>query len=158
MKKSLLAFVTTSVAMAAATTASTAATAQPAAPLQALPSLEVRVLHGHLVPGAVDSQPLPADTTATYRDLGDGTVEVLNRCRTADGKSDSVTGIARPPAGVSRIEAGKLQPAHRLAPRWSSSRPVSRIEAGKLQPARLEVSFLPAWLRWTGIGWGAYGS
>ena len=23
-------------------------------------------------------------------------------------------------------------------------------------PARLEVSFLPAWLRWTGIGWGAY--
>ena len=33
---------------------------------------------------------------------------------------------------------------------------MSRIEAGKLQPARLEVSFLPAWLRWTGIGWGAY--
>jgi apolipoprotein D and lipocalin family protein len=33
---------------------------------------------------------------------------------------------------------------------------VSRIEAGQLQPARLEVSFLPAWLRWTGIGWGAY--
>jgi apolipoprotein D and lipocalin family protein len=33
---------------------------------------------------------------------------------------------------------------------------VSRIEAGKLLPARLEVSFLPAWLRWTGIGWGAY--
>jgi apolipoprotein D and lipocalin family protein len=23
-------------------------------------------------------------------------------------------------------------------------------------PARLEVSFVPAWLRWTGIGWGAY--
>ena len=25
-----------------------------------------------------------------------------------------------------------------------------------LQPARLEVSFLPPWLRWTGVGWGAY--
>jgi apolipoprotein D and lipocalin family protein len=40
--------------------------------------------------------------------------------------------VARPPAGVSRIDAGKLQ------------------------PARLEVSFLPTWLRWAGIGWGAY--
>jgi apolipoprotein D and lipocalin family protein len=73
-----------------------------------------------------------ADTAATYRDLGNGTVEVANRCRTADGKTDSVLGIARPPAGVSRIEAGRLQ------------------------PARLEVSFLPSWLRWTAIGWGAY--
>jgi apolipoprotein D and lipocalin family protein len=39
------------------------------------------------------------------------------------------------------------------------ARPVaalSKIDAGKLQPARLEVSFLPRWLRWTGIGWGAY--
>ena len=73
-----------------------------------------------------------SDTAATYRDRGDGTVEVLNRCKLADGKSDSVLGIARPPAGVARIEGGQLK------------------------PARLEVSFLPAWLRWTGIGWGAY--
>jgi apolipoprotein D and lipocalin family protein len=51
----------------------------------------------------------------------DGTVEVVNRCRTADGEPDSVTGVARPPSGMARIEAGQLK------------------------PARLEVSFLPAW-------------
>ncbi len=73
-----------------------------------------------------------SDTVATYRDLGDGRVEVLNRCKRADGSTDSVLGIARPPAGVARIEGGRLLPA------W------------------LEVSFLPAWLRWTGIGWGVY--
>jgi apolipoprotein D and lipocalin family protein len=59
-------------------------------------------------------------------------VEVTNRCRMSDGTTDSVVGVARPPAAVSSVVAGKLQ------------------------PARLEVSFLPAWLRWTGIGWGAY--
>jgi apolipoprotein D and lipocalin family protein len=32
----------------------------------------------------------------------------------------------------------------------------SRIDGGRLRPARLEVSFLPSWLRWTGIGWGDY--
>lgn len=73
-----------------------------------------------------------ADTSALYRDLGTGAVEVTNRCRMSDGTTDSVVGVARPPAAVSSVVAGKLQ------------------------PARLEVSFLPAWLRWTGIGWGAY--
>lgn len=106
------------------------------APLQPLPSLEVAPYMGtwHQVlwiPNRFQKQCV-ADTTATYRDLGNGTLEVINRCRTADGKTDGVTGVARPPAGVSRIDAGRLQ------------------------PARLEVSFLPAWLRWTGIGWGAY--
>ena len=73
-----------------------------------------------------------SDTAASYRDRGDGSVEVFNRCKLANGSIDDVLGVARPPAGVSRIESGKLM------------------------PARLEVSFLPAWLRWTGIGWGAY--
>lgn len=105
-------------------------------PLQALPSLEVAPYMGTWYqvlwyPNRFQKQCV-SDTTATYRALPDGTVEVTNRCRTADGQADSVTGLARPPAGVSRIEAGKLQ------------------------PARLEVSFLPPWLRWTGIGWGDY--
>ncbi len=109
--------------------------AQPA-PLQPLPSLEVAPYMGTWyqvlwIPNRFQKQCV-SDTAATYRDLGNGTVEVVNRCRTADGKTDSVTGIARPPSGVARIDAGRLQ------------------------PARLEVSFLPAWLRWTGIGWGAY--
>ncbi|MFM2186054.1 MAG: lipocalin family protein [Burkholderiaceae bacterium] len=73
-----------------------------------------------------------ADTSATYREIGNGTVEVTNRCRTASGGFDQVIGVARPVVGVSKIEAGLLQ------------------------PARLEVSFLPPWLRWTGVGWGAY--
>ena len=111
------------------------AVAQPA-PLQPLPSLEVAPYMGSWyqvlwIPNRFQKQCV-SDTAATYRDLGNGTVEVVNRCRTADGQTDSVTGIARPPSGVARIEAGRLQ------------------------PARLEVSFLPAWLRWTGIGWGAY--
>jgi apolipoprotein D and lipocalin family protein len=106
------------------------------APLQPLPSLDVGSYVGTWYqvlwfPNRFQKQCV-ADTAATYRDLGNGTAEVSNRCRMADGTIDTVVGLARPPAGVSRIDAGKLQ------------------------PARLEVSFLPAWLRWTGVGWGAY--
>jgi apolipoprotein D and lipocalin family protein len=110
--------------------------AQSAVPLQPLPSLDVASYMGTWYqvlwfPNRFQKQCV-ADTSATYRDLGNGTVEVSNRCRTIDGSLDAVVGIARPPAGVSRIDGGKLQ------------------------PARLEVSFLPIWLRWTGVGWGAY--
>jgi len=109
---------------------------QPAQRLQALPSLAVAPYMGAWyqvawIPNFFQKQCV-SDTVATYRDLGNGSVEVYNRCKLADGKTDSVLGIARPPAGVARIEAGMLM------------------------PARLEVSFLPAWLRWTGLGWGAY--
>jgi apolipoprotein D and lipocalin family protein len=113
------------------------AQAQPAVPpLQALPTLEVAPYMGTWyqvawIPNRFQKQCV-SDTAAIYRDLGNGSVEVLNRCKLADGKNDSVLGVARPPAGVARIDGGKLT------------------------PARLEVSFLPAWLRWTGIGWGAY--
>jgi apolipoprotein D and lipocalin family protein len=110
---------------------------QPAVPpLQALPSLDVAAYMGTWyqvawIPNRFQKQCV-SDTAAIYRDRGDGTVEVLNRCKLADGTTDSGLGIARPPRGVARIEGGRLM------------------------PARLEVSFLPAWLRWTGIGWGAY--
>ena len=115
--------------------APTAAMAQ-AAPLQALPALDVATYMGTWyqvawIPNRFQKQCV-SDTAATYRDLGDGRVEVVNRCKLADGSIDSALGIARPPAGVARIEGGQLK------------------------PARLEVSFLPAWLRWVGIGWGAY--
>lgn len=124
-------------AMALAYSFATAQAQQPApAPPLPLPSLDVAAYMGTWyqvawIPNRFQKQCV-SDTAATYRDRGDGTVEVLNRCKLADGKSDSVLGIARPPAGVARIEGGQLK------------------------PARLEVSFLPAWLRWTGIGWGAY--
>lgn len=70
------------------------------------------------------------DTSATYRQLGAAEIEVVNRCTTADGRGDSVTGLARPRG--------------------------STIDRGRLQPASLEVSFLPAWARWLPLGWGSY--
>jgi apolipoprotein D and lipocalin family protein len=71
-----------------------------------------------------------SDTTAHYRQLpgGEG-VEVTNRCRLADGKLDSVVGLARPAGSV--------------------------LRGDQLEPARLEVSFLPRLLRWLPI-WGDY--
>ncbi len=127
----------TSLALATSLLAAAPAQAQPAPPpLQALPGLDVAAYMGTWyqvawIPNRFQKQCV-SDTAATYRDRGDGTVEVQNRCKLANGSIDDVLGVARPPAGISRIEAGKLK------------------------PARLEVSFLPAWLRWTGLGWGAY--
>jgi len=70
-----------------------------------------------------------SDTTATYRQRDDGSVEVINRCRTADGVLDEAAGMARP---------------------------TGQLRDGVLAPAQLEVSFLPAWLRWLPFGWGQY--
>jgi apolipoprotein D and lipocalin family protein len=104
--------------------------------LQPLPSLSVAPYMGRwyqvaYYPNFFQRQCV-ADTSATYRQLEIGTVEVTNRCRTVSGAHDQVVGVARPVTGASTINGGVLQ------------------------PARLEVSFLPAWLRWTGVGWGAY--
>jgi apolipoprotein D and lipocalin family protein len=104
-----------------------------AAPLQSLPSLEVPPYMGlwyqvALFPNVFQRQCV-SDTTATYRQLPDGTVEVKNRCRTADGRMDEALGQARP---------------------------TGTLTGTTLAPARLEVSFLPAWLRWLPVGWGRY--
>lgn len=105
----------------------------PAAPLQSLPSLDVPPYMGTwyqvaLFPNRFQKQCV-SDTTATYRQLPDGTVEVINRCRTTEGRMDEVIGLARPTGALN----GRL-----------------------LQPAQLEVSFLPSWLRWLPVGWGRY--
>jgi apolipoprotein D and lipocalin family protein len=104
-----------------------------AAPLASLPALDVSRYMGTwyqvaLFPNRFQAQCV-SDTTATYRLLPGGQVEVLNRCRTASGQLDDALGVARP---------------------------VGVIQDGQLQPARLQVSFLPSWLRWTGVGWGDY--
>ena len=117
---------------AAATPASTTGSAA-SAPLQSLPSLEIPPYMGTwyqvaLFPNVFQRQCV-SDTTATYRQLPDGTVEVLNRCRTADGRMDDATGNARP---------------------------TGTLSGSTLAPAQLKVSFLPAWLRWMPVGWGAY--
>ena len=134
MSRRLVALVLAGLCMVAAAQGPPAPSVPPA--LQALPSLDIAPYMGTWyqvawIPNRFQKQCV-SDTVATYRDRGDGTIEVQNRCRLAGGSIDSVLGIARPPAGVSRVENGKLM------------------------PARLEVSFLPAWLRWAGIGWGAY--
>jgi len=121
-------------AAALAATTVTTATAQtaPTEPLAALPSLDVPTYMGTWYqvawfPNRFQKQCV-RDTTATYRRLPEG-VEVLNRCRLADGRIDDVLGLARP--------AGLV------------------LTGDKLEPARLEVSFLPRWLRWLPI-WGDY--
>jgi len=70
-----------------------------------------------------------SDTTATYSQRPDGNVTVLNRCKKADGSFDDVTGLARPAD--------------------------STLNGDVLSPAKLEVSFLPSWLRWAPV-WGNY--
>jgi len=121
-------------AAALAATTVTTATAQtaPTEPLAALPSLDVPTYMGTWYqvawfPNRFQKQCV-RDTTATYRRLPEG-VEVLNRCRLADGRIDDVLGLARPAGSV--------------------------LTGDKLEPARLEVSFLPRWLRWLPI-WGDY--
>jgi apolipoprotein D and lipocalin family protein len=105
----------------------------PAAPLQSLPSLNVPPYMGTwyqvaLFPNRFQAQCV-SDTTATYRQLPDGSVEVANRCRTADGRLDEAIGRARP---------------------------TGMLSGSTLAPAQLEVSFLPAWVRWLPVGWGRY--
>jgi len=90
-------------------------------PVTALPSLDVPGYMGTWYqvawyPNRFQKQCV-SDTTATYRRIPEG-VEVVNRCRNAEGRIESITGLARP--------AG------------------SKIRGNALQPAQLEVSFLPS--------------
>lgn len=102
-------------------------------PLQSVPSLDLQQYMGRwyqvaLFPNRFQSQCV-SDTTAEYALQIDGSVAVLNRCRTSQGTFDTADGVAAP-AGA--------------------------IEGGFLKPAQLKVSFLPDWLRWTGLGQGDY--
>ena len=125
--------ISSTVALAAtATTAATAQTFAAAEPLAALPSLDVPGYMGTWYqvawfPNRFQKQCV-SNTSATYRRVPEG-VEVLNRCRLADGRIDDVIGLARPAGSV--------------------------LAGDKLEPARLEVSFLPRWLRWLPV-WGDY--
>jgi len=125
----------TSVATAdtAAAPGATAPTAGVPAALQALPTLEVPPYMGTWYqvawfPNRFQKQCV-SDTSATYRQQPDGRIEVLNRCRKADGSFDEALGQARP---------------------------VGTLTGTRLAPAQLQVSFLPGWLRWLPVGWGRY--
>lgn len=100
-----------------------------------LPTLDLPAYMGRwyqvaLYPNRFQAQCVDS-TSATYTLQEDGRVQVVNRCRTEKGWDETV-GIARPREGVER-------------------RP-----GGVLAPASLEVSFLPRYLRWLGVGWGSY--
>ena len=64
---------------------------------------------------------------ATYVAQADGTVGVVNRCAQTDGNTIEAAGVAR-------------------------TVPVE----GKPNAGRLEVSFVPNWLRWLPVVWGDY--
>jgi apolipoprotein D and lipocalin family protein len=117
---------------AAHTSAPASATTTPAS-LQALPTLDVPPYMGTWYqvawfPNRFQKQCV-SDTSATYRQQPDGRIEVLNRCRKADGSFDEALGQARP---------------------------VGTLTGTRLAPAQLQVSFLPGWLRWLPVGWGRY--
>ena len=104
-----------------------------APPLQPLPSLDVPAYMGTWYqvawfPNRFQKQCV-SDTQAIYRQRDDGRIAVLNRCRLADGRFDDADGIARPAGSTLRDQ--------------------------RLSPATLEVSFLPALLRWI-PAWGSY--
>ncbi len=108
-----------------------------AAPIEPLAALDITRYLGTwyqvaLYPNRFQAQ-CASDTTATYRERTDGNIEVINRCRDAAGKPDEAMGLTRP---------------------------LGKLAGGELRPAHLEVSFLPAWLRWAQAignwGWGDY--
>jgi apolipoprotein D and lipocalin family protein len=104
-----------------------------AAPLQPLARLDIPSYMGTWYqvawfPNRFQKQCV-SDTQAIYRQREDGRIDVLNRCRLADGRLDEADGLARP-AGAT-------------------------IQHNQLSPATLEVSFLPALLRWI-PAWGSY--
>ena len=110
-----------------------ASTPAAAPPLESLSALTVSSYLGTwyqvaYFPNRFQSQCI-SDTTATYQLESDGSLRVLNRCKTADGRFDEALGRARP---------------------------VGRVENDQLSPARLRVSFLPAWLQWLPVGQGDY--
>lgn len=120
-------------AVAAALAMPPAAAQESAPPLTPLPTLDIAAYGGTWYqvawfPNRFQRQ-CTSDTSATYRLLPGDRIEVTNRCKTADGRLDEAQGLARPAQ--------------------------SAVVNGQLQPATLEVSFLPAALRWLPI-WGRY--
>jgi apolipoprotein D and lipocalin family protein len=105
------------------------------APLATVPSIDVLRYQGTwhqlaLYPNRFQ-QACASNTRAIYTLLGEGQLQVLNQCRSADGKTVQVIGQARP--------------AH------------AAVLSGKqLSPPQLQVRFAPQWLSWLPMVWGDY--
>lgn len=109
-----------------------------AEPLQSVPSVDINRYMGpwHQIayyPNRFQKQCV-SDVTADYKLLAHGQVEVTNRCRTAEGKTDDVVGRAR------------------LQQRRLFGIPLEE----PLSTARLEVRFAPAIISWFPGVWAPY--
>jgi apolipoprotein D and lipocalin family protein len=76
-----------------------------------------------------------SNTTATYTQLPDGSVEVLNQCKTANGSISKAVGNARVKKPKATLANPKPLPA---------------------STSRLEVRFAPKWLAWAPAVWAPY--
>jgi apolipoprotein D and lipocalin family protein len=72
-----------------------------------------------------------SNTRAQYTPQTDGMIEVVNQCRTMDGKEMKASGQARPARGAA-------------------------LAGGQLSTPQLQVRFAPAWLSWLPMVWGNY--
>jgi apolipoprotein D and lipocalin family protein len=109
-----------------------------AEPLQTVPSVDLKRYQGRwyqiaYYPNAFQKQCV-GNTTADYRLLMTGQIEVTNRCSTADGSVSQVVGAAR------------LKPPKFLGV------PVAR----GTDTAKLEVRFAPSFLAWLNAVWAPY--
>ncbi len=117
---------------AKAASAADAPDAKQLKPLQSVARVDLKRYVGKwhqiaLFPNRFQAQCI-SDTTATYRQLDDGQIEVKNRCKLTDGKFEEVIGSAK------------------LAP----------MNAADMTNAKLKVRFAPVWLSWLPMVWGDY--
>lgn len=125
--------------MTVAMVVSTPVLAQKAAPLETVPSVDLARYQGRwyqiaLYPNSFQKQCV-SNTTADYSILADGSIEVLNQCKTADGTVSKAIGAAR--IKQPRITLFNFKPL-----------PAST--------SRLEVRFAPKWLDWVPAVWAPY--
>ncbi|RZL04387.1 MAG: lipocalin [Rubrivivax sp.] len=118
--------------------AATTAQATEPAPLQAVESVNLTRYLGRWYqiahyPNKFQSQCV-SDTTADYRLLPYGKIEVINQCKTADGSTDQAVGEAR------------------LAQPRFLNIPVGKV----VSTAKLQVRFAPAVLGWVPGVWAPY--
>ncbi len=117
---------------------SAAAAAAPLPALQAVPSIDLSRYQGQwyqiaYYPNTFQKQCV-ANTTANYKPLANGQIEVTNQCKTADGTLSTAVGAAR------------VKPPKFLGV------PVAKGTV----TSKLEVRFAPSYLSWINAVWAPY--
>jgi apolipoprotein D and lipocalin family protein len=120
------------------TATASAVTAAPLPALQSVPSIDLNRYQGQwyqiaYYPNTFQKQCV-ANTTATYKPLANGQIEVINQCKTADGSISKAVGAAR-------VKPPKLLGV-----------PVAKGTV----TSKLEVRFAPAFLSWINAVWAPY--